>query len=174
MHRWGLVLLSLGALPTESQSQRGPSLKAAPVDSIVLERTLCFGTCPAYRLSLAADGRVSFASRNPGDTSRVASDRIAPAGIRWLATEAVRIGFYSLPPVIADDRRLCRDLATDQPTVTLTLFRSAGASRVEDYHGCVNAPDHSPVARVTALRELEVRVDSVAGSQRWVRPARWR
>jgi hypothetical protein len=164
-------------LSTESRSQRAPSRAAASVDSIVLERTACFGRCPAYRLRLAADGRVSFASRNPDDSSRVASGRIAPAGIRWLAAEAARIGFYSLPPVIARDRTLCRDWATDNPTVTLTLFRSRSASRargparVEDYHGCFGANDHSLVAPVAALRKLEEQVDSVAGSRRWVWPA---
>src|ERR687888_360851 len=46
------------------------------VDSIVLERTACFGTCPAYRLRISAAGAVHFTSRNFGDSGRVATGRV--------------------------------------------------------------------------------------------------
>jgi len=73
--------------------------------------------------------------------------------------------------VIASDKRFCPDEATDHPTATVTLFRKAGAKRVEDYHGCFARSDHSVVNIIEQLRRFERMIDSTAGSARWVRPA---
>jgi hypothetical protein len=146
----------------------------AAVDSIVLERTLCYGTCPAYRLSLAGTGRVGFESRNPGDSGRTATDSVPPAVVAELLVEAEALGFFGLPDEIAADSSLCPDRATDHPTATVTIHRSAGMKRVEDYGGCYAATDHSVVPVVRRLRAFETAIDSAAGSARWVRPARGR
>ena len=148
-----------------------PTSATAPVDSIVLERTLCYGTCPAYRLRLAGSGHVVFESRNPGDSGRVASDRVTPDAVRGLVAQASAFGFDSLPDVIARERRFCMDQATDHPTATITLFREAGAKRVEDYHCCFNRSDHSVTNVIARLRQFEAAIDSTARSTRWVRPA---
>jgi hypothetical protein len=74
------VLASCHHAPRDEQSA-----SATAVDSIVPERTLCYGTCPAYRLRLAASGDVAFTSLNPGDSGRVASDRLTPHAVRGLA-----------------------------------------------------------------------------------------
>ena len=142
----------------------------ASVDSIVLERSRCYGTCPAYRIRLSEAGDVRFESRNPSDSGRVASERVTPDVVRGLLTQATALGFDSLPAVIADDKRFCPDQATDHLTVTVTLFRPAGPKRVEDYLGCRASSDDS--ANVTTrLRVFENAIDSAAGSSRWVRPA---
>jgi hypothetical protein len=55
---------------------------------------------------------------------------------------------------------------TDLPRATVSLFRGGGVKRVEDYHGCLDGPKE--------LRRFQVSIDSVAGSSRWVRPAKIR
>jgi len=142
-----------------------PSPASTGVESITLERTRCFGSCPAYRLSIARDGAVRFQSLNPGD-STVATDRIAAAGFDSLAREAERIGFRSFPDVIRDDDELCGPMATDLPGARVTIQGSDGTKTVDDYHGC-----HGQNERLVRLRRFESRIDSVAGSSRWVRPA---
>ena len=106
-----------------------------------------------------------FRSRNPGDTARVASDSIPPERFRALAVEAERIGFDRFPASIVGTH-LCRDRVTDLPRATVSLFRGGRVKRVEDYHGCLDGPK--------ALRRFQVSIDSVAGSSRWVRPAKIR
>ena len=142
-----------------------PAPTTAGAESITLERTRCFGSCPAYRLSVARDGAVRFQSLNPGD-STVAADRIAPAAFDALAREAERIGFRSLPDVIRDDDELCGPMATDLPGAKVTIQGPGGSKTVDDYHGC-----HGRSERLVQLRRFESRIDSVAGSARWVRPA---
>ena len=127
-------------------------------DSIVLERTRCYGTCPAYRLSLGRTGQVRFVSVWPAETPPGAGT-IAPADFAALVDEAARIGFWELPARI-EGSRLCPNYATDLPSVYLTIHAGARTKRVDDYLGCTGSPE---------LRALEVRIDSVAGSRRWIR-----
>ena len=162
-----LVTLGLTAANVAVAQRQQPS----NTDSLVLERTLCFGTCPAYRLRLSRDGQVLFQSRNPAD-STVARDSIGARVLPDLIRLARAAGFFALPTRIRDDRRICVDLATDHPTVTITIFGRDSTHVVEDYHGCSQAVDHSFNPTLRALRRFEVAVDSALGSARWVRPAR--
>ena len=165
----GALLLALGAMWPASGSAQPTAPQA---DSIVLERSLCFGTCPAYRLSLARTGRVHFESRNPGDSGRTASDSIAPEAISRLLWRAVDIGFFDLPELIERDRRLCPDSATDHPHATVTIFLVGTPKRVRDYLGCYLSSNHATADALPPLRAFEAAIDSTAGSARWRRPAR--
>jgi hypothetical protein len=159
--------------PRTDAAAATPPSSAAAADSVVLERTLCFGLCPAYRLSVAASGRVHFASLNPGETGRTASDTIPRAKAAQLLARAGQVGFFQLPDRTADDSSLCPLRATDHPTVVVAVFSSAGAKRVEDYTGCYVSTDPLRVAeRLERVRAWQQSIDSVAGSSRWVRPAR--
>jgi len=159
--RWiafGLVL-AFGAAPRRSSAQ--DPLDAA--DSIVLERTLCFGTCPAYRLSVSRTGAVNFASRNPRDESRRAADTIPALQFQWILTRALVTDFLALPDRIADDTHFCPNRATDHPTAIVTVFMPNRVKRVEDYYGCYWAP--------VGLREMEDYIDEITKAVRWIRPA---
>ena len=153
-----LLILALAGCQRASAPRPGTT----GVDSLVLERTRCFGSCPAYRLSIASTGAVRFRSRNPGDTARTASDSVDPAAFRLLMDEAARIGFRALPDEIAESR-LCGRMASDASSVIVTLFGAEGNKRVDDYRGCHGGP--------RPLRDFQDRIDSVAGSRRWTRPA---
>jgi hypothetical protein len=142
---------------------------AAGADSLVLERTRCFGACPAYRLSLRADGTVTFTSRAPRDPSPVKTDAIPPSQFAWLVQQAQRIGLSSLPAVVADDKTLCPLRATDHPTVTVALFRADSTTQVIDYRGCYAATDLSAAPPLARRRHFEAQIDSVARSERWAR-----
>jgi len=132
---------------------------------------MCFGTCPAYRLRLSDAGEIRFESRNPGDEGRRAADTIAAVTLPSLVSRARSIGFFDLPSKIADDSVLCHNLATDHPTVVITVFTKAQTKRVEDYHGCFETVEHEILPPITRLRSFEVEIDSVLRSSRWVRPA---
>jgi len=158
---------------SESATQAEPGSRAAGVDSIVLERMPCFGSCPAYRLSVASSGRVHFGSRNPGDSAQTADDSVPPGAVADLLAHAERAGFFQLPERPADDSALCPHRATDHPTVTVAVYAGARTKQVEDYTGCHVSVDPPRVAeRLLGLRAFEAAIDSVAGSGRWVRPAR--
>lgn len=160
-----LMLAALAACDPTPAPAPSPEAATAGVDLITLQRTQCFGTCPAYRVSVARGGVVRFQSFNPGD-STAATARVAAAEFEALVSEAERIGFRSLPGQIQTDGELCGPMATDNPTATVTIHGPAGTKSVSDYHGC-----HGTSERLAALRRFQDRIDSVAGSSRWVRPA---
>src|SRR3954468_7179852 len=112
-----------------------------PADSIVLERTQCFGTCPAYRLRIDRAADVVFESRNPGEAHAVARHTVASWVPDSLTAHLARIGFDQLPDEIAGSA-LCPDRATDHPTITVSVF-STSVKRVVYYTGCYLATDHS-------------------------------
>jgi len=154
----------LSVLPgSAAKAQRSEPLYSA--DSVVLERTLCFGTCPAYRLRVSRSGAVHFDSRNPED-DRSAKDSIPPNEFETILVQAHHIDFLSLPDRIADDKRFCPHDVTDNPTAIITVFMSDRHKRVEDYYGCFWAP--------AGLRDLERYIDEVTKAKRWIRPARRR
>ena len=164
------VVANVIVCPTVSAQAGAVEPTATAVDSIQLERSLCFGTCPAYRLQLDRLGRIRFVSLNPGDLDRSARDSVSPEGLVFLAREAQRIGFFALPESL-EGTAYCADLATDHPTVTVTMFHSGGVKRVRDYHGCYERSDHSVLPAVSQLRTFERMIDGVTASFRWVRPA---
>ncbi len=155
-----LLWLVFASLPNRAHAQR--PLEHA--DSVVLERTHCYGTCPAYRLRVSRLGTVLFESRNRGEEGRRETDSIAPIKFQWILNEALLIDFLALPDRIASDSHFCPAQVTDLPTATITIYLPDKPKRVEDYYGCFWAP--------AGLRDLEAAIDSLAGSSRWVRPNR--
>jgi hypothetical protein len=167
-------LLLFACAPANDKSHQAQSPSSSTADSITIERTGCYGTCPAYRLRLSAAGEIHFASRNPGDEGRTALDTIPGSTLSFLISRARGAGFFELPQVIARDSVLCHDNATDHETVTTTVFMKDGTKAVEDYHGCFETTEHEVLPRIERLRAFENEIDSALKSSRWVRPARRR
>jgi putative acetyltransferase len=137
-------------------------------DSVVLERTVCFGRCPAYRLRIASNGLVVFTPAHP--SGEVARDSIAPSAFQGMVSQIEAAGFDSFPSETRQDSTLCAMEATDHPTSVITLYRPSGAKAVRDYTGCYAASgDERTAARLATLRQLDELVDSTARSARWVR-----
>lgn len=132
---------------------------------------MCYGTCPAYRLRLSDAGAIRFESRNPGDEGRIAEDTAERATLASLVSRARSIDFFDLPAEIAADTTLCRNRATDHPTVVVTIFTKTEATRVQDYLGCFETTSHGVQPRIVRLRAFEAEIDSVLQSSRWVQPA---
>jgi hypothetical protein len=167
----GIVLLALACTPSDGTKSARQGAVPSKADSIVLERSMCLGTCPAYRLRLSDSGEVRFESRNPGDEGRRVADTVPAATFPALISKAKSIGFYDLPSKILGDSVLCRIARSDAPTVVVTIFTNAQTRRVQDYLGCSETRAHETFEPIKRLRAFEVEIDSAVGSSRWVRPA---
>lgn len=166
-----IVLAALAGVGACQPAHSGASTKEIDADSIVLERSACFGFCPVYRLTLRPNGAVHFVTTARGDTVQRA-DTVAPRSVAWLASEAHRAGFYTLPRDITRDTALCAMAATDQSTATVTVFRGDSTHSVVDYHGCYMGHNLSVASPLAPLRRFESAIDSVANSRRWLDLAR--
>lgn len=163
--------LAAGAAPAPGPGVVGTSSTAttaivlrpvepAKADSIVLERTPCFGVCQAYRLRVAKSGEVSFRSHTARDTTPLLTSIPAEVAQR-LFERANVLGFDELPDTIATNRAYCPSYVTDFPSAVTTVFVGARSKQVIDYLGC----DWAPVG----LRNLETLIDSTAGTARLMR-----
>jgi hypothetical protein len=156
-----------------------PLTRSAPIvaraegvtDSVVLERTRCLGTCPAYRLRVNRAGEVLFVSRNPGEYGVSTVDTVEAWVADSIASQARAIGFFSLPDTILPGPGLCSRVATDHPTITIGLF-GRDTKRVIYYTGCDLSREASMAATVKEMQQLASRVDTLTRAARWIRPAR--
>jgi len=128
-------------------------------DSIVLERGVCFGSCPAYRLVVRGSGAVEFEGRGRPLAGTRDTGRVTPEQFSGLLDAFESAGFARFAPRYAPGDSGCGRVATDLPTATLTLGTAAGVRTVQHYHGCSDAPED--------LGRLEDRVDEVTNSARW-------
>src|SRR5574338_1584532 len=148
------TVVACGPEPREASTDTSRVTQTSDVDSIVLERTMCYGTCPAYRVRLTSAGLVTFESRSAGDVGRTATDSVAPERISALARNAAEIGFFDLRTAIADDPSLCPARATDHPSTHVSVY-GARTKTVEDYQGCYASSDGSIVPALVKLRVFE-------------------
>lgn len=121
---------------------------------IVLERTACFGTCPRYRVEIAADGSVLFTGEDHVFARGAHRARIAPAAVRGLYDLARRADFFSLRPSF-------RAGMTDNPTYAVTVAAGGSLHSVEDYVG-------ETVGMPSIVVALEDAIDAAAGTRRWI------
>src|SRR5213078_3422484 len=70
-------------------------------DTITLERTVCFGTCPAYKLTIKSDGNVRFEGRQFTKTKGTATGKISANQFRQLVNEFKKINYFTLPDAYA-------------------------------------------------------------------------
>ena len=159
-------LAALACSPSPPPRQRSEGAAAydafrARVDSVALERTSCFGTCPAYRLLLSSSGAVHFESRNARESGRTADDTLSNQDVSRVLGAVFDAGLLALPDKISESP-LCGLSGTDSPTATIHLYLKDTVKVVEDYHGCQSTP--------AGLRALQTLIDQVTGSHRWIRP----
>src|SRR5262245_15454419 len=118
--------------------------------SISLERTACHGTCPVYRVTIDGEGRVVYKGSRFVRVDGTERTTIDPQDVRSLVQAFQRAGFWELKDEYTAN-------VFDLPTTILTLTLDGRTKRVTDYYD-------PPVA----LKDLEARVDEIAGIKRWV------
>jgi hypothetical protein len=137
-----LILIALGAIA--HAPQRNDQIQ------ITLERTTCFGECPAYRVALSGDGTVDYEGRQFVRVTGRQTWKVSPDAVAALAKEMEAAGYFGL-----EDRYT--EHITDLPTTLTSLRIGARFKRIEDYFG---APE--------ALHRLEKRIEEVAGVKKYV------
>ena len=164
--------VSVGFLPATRPPDPRSRFPDAPLRDvrIVLERTPCYGSCPAYRVEISGDGTVLFTSewwdaekvdamRTGGNVTGVLAggphrDRIPPARVAALVQRFREAHFFGLD-------RSYRAQITDSATYALSLRIGSAAKGVEDYVG-----DH--IGMPASVTALENAVDAAAGTDRWI------
>jgi ankyrin repeat protein len=130
-----------------------PVLRRDSKVAITLERSGCFGSCPAYTVTVSTDGIVFKGSAfvaAPGKHT----DSVDAAEVRKLAKRFVAADFFSMDPSYTAS-------VTDNPFYTLSIEIDGHAKKVEDYVG-------SWEGMPAVVTELEEEVDAFGRTERWI------
>ena len=139
------------------------SLTTAATPVITLERTLCFGSCPIYKVEIFADGRIVYEGEDFVKRKGRAQDRISKAAVQQLVREFNRINYMKLEDEYVSMGPNCPDFHTDSPYAVTSLNWKGRQKQIRHYHGCGGAKV------LDQLTALENRIDKVANTKRWVK-----
>lgn len=127
-------------------------------DTLVkMERTVCFGTCPSYILSIQKNGKVTFNGKEFVEHKGVATGEITKDKLDQLIQEIHESHFMEMP-----SNPECESRYTDMPSVFLTIELNGERNTVNHYHGCKGFQFEQD------LYELEEAIDSLANTQQWI------
>lgn len=133
--------------------------------TVTLQRSGCFGNCPAYTVTVTPDGHVTFAGRAYVQTmaaeTQIASDSYAAivAAMRKADFSTLRASYASL----GDG---CQPWLTDMPGITITASGIDGKRRsVNFYLGCEGALADAVRPRITQLADA---IDHELNTARWI------
>lgn len=143
-------LALVGALALASCATAAPPTAA----EITLSRSVCFGFCPDYTVSITDAGEVTYVGRNFVNVVGEQHATVSREDAARLLARFDAIGFDRL-------RDAYRAEITDIPTYTVTLTRNGRAKTVVDYGGL-------SVGMPQSMRDLQDEIDRVAGTVRWV------
>ena len=119
-----------------------------------LERTVCYGLCPEYVVTVRADRRVVYVGRRGVRVKGVRRARITPSALRNLRRALSSTGVFKLDDLY-DDMSV-----TDLPSAKLTVQVGSRTKRIYHYQGDLTAPER--------LTRLECTVDRILRTKRWV------
>ncbi len=132
-------------------------------DLITLERGICFGSCPAYEVTIASDGAVTFEGRNYVKTKGAATAQIKPQDFNRLVSEFEKLNYFSLRDQYVNSSDGCTAFMTDMPSAKTSISLSGRIKSVSHYYGC-RGPEVIP-----ALTALERKIDEIAGTEKWIK-----
>lgn len=122
---------------------------------ITLERTVCFGACPEYKLSIHGDGTVIYEGMRFVRIEGTVKTTISEHKIQQLVSEFQRIDYFSLEDSYEEHN------ATDMPSAITSITINGKTKTIRHYHGDFSAPEE--------LTKLEDRIDEIVNTDQWIK-----
>lgn len=129
---------------------------------IVLEREVCYGTCPAYKLTIFADGTGEFEGRHFVKKKGTIKFSLSQEKLKQLVAEFEKAKYFDLKNRYVDEADGCAEVGTDNPTVTTSLKLRGNTKSIKHYHGCRGplVPDQ--------ITQLENKIDEIVNTHQWL------
>ena len=122
---------------------------------ITLERTVCFGVCPEYKLTVYGSGSVIYEGKRFVRVEGKRTIAISEEKVKQLLFEFKKIDYFSLNDSYEEF------MATDMPSAFTSLTVNGKTKTVRHYHGDFSAPKE--------LTELEDKIDEIVNSNQWIK-----
>lgn len=158
------LVLMLGIYDSHAQSL---SRQQIPSDTIItLERGVCLGACPEYKLTVYADGKVTFDGLYSVKEMGVFKISISQKKVRQLIEAFEKANYFSLKDEYITKKDGCSDVLTDMPFVTTSIITDGKSKSIKHYYGCEG--NHGRLIYPKGLTELENKIDKIVGTKRWI------
>lgn len=132
---------------------------SSTLDTLVqMERTICFGTCPAYTLTIHKNGEVTFNGKEFVEYKEIATGEMSQEKLDNLIEKINDSPFMEMP-----SSPECETQYTDMPSVFLTIKLDGKRNSLSHYHGCKGFEHEEE------LYDLEEAIDSLAGVKKWIK-----
>jgi hypothetical protein len=159
---WSLVACSAPQQPPMVSAS--PSLPTyTPYQSITLERTGCYGECPMYKVTVAANGKVNYEGKDFVKVKGKAQTSLTTAQVKTLEKAIAKVKFFSLQNEYIAEKDGCTTVATDHPATTITISSGKQTKSVYHYFGCEG---HVDLEQLTIFEDT---IDTVVNSAQWVK-----
>ncbi|HEX8598376.1 MAG TPA: DUF6438 domain-containing protein [Chloroflexia bacterium] len=119
--------------------------------NVTLDRTMCFGACPDYTVTVNGKGEVTFEGRHYTRVTGKVTATIDQAKVAEIVRELHRADFFSLDSDYSIE-------VTDLPTITLTVQMGGRSKTVREYG-----------AGPQKLHILQSRIDQIVNTQQWIK-----
>jgi hypothetical protein len=137
-------------------NEHGLASSANLKDAVIsLERTLCFGNCPAYKLTVYGNGAVIFEGKSAVRVKGKAEGAISQDQFKQLVSEFDKADYLSLHDSYTETSY------TDYPYAATSITVDGKTKSVRHYFGDTNAP-----ARLTTLED---KIDEIVNSDQWIK-----
>ncbi|HEX8566945.1 MAG TPA: DUF6438 domain-containing protein [Pyrinomonadaceae bacterium] len=140
--------------------------------SLSMKRSHCYGTCPVYELNIQSDGKVLFNGIDYTETKGEVTGSLSNEKMKQLVSEIEKANFYSYEDSYTNDLGSCSLIATDNPTVTLSVKLNGKEKNITHYLGCrseINSSGGSADSIFPLqLYNLENKIDEIVETKRWI------
>jgi ankyrin repeat protein len=147
----------LALLPPELKPAKHvpfPEVKDWKTVKITLARTGCFGACPSYEVEVRGDGSVFYEGHSYVTFTGSHRGSVPQSSVIELVKLFEKADYYSL-------RNEYVATVTDSPAQTTSIEIDGRQKQVVDYVGL-------SAGMPIAVSELEVAIDRLSGSERWI------
>ena len=137
---------------------------SATFDRITFSRTVCFGACPAYTISVTGGGAIQYGGDRFVAQQGARSAKLDAAGVKRLEAALAAADVDTLRDSYASPEDGCAGLATDHPSEDFVIVRGGREKRIHYYLGCRGPRIDGDLARLAALGDA---IDSILDTKRW-------
>jgi len=130
---------------------------------ITLQRTVCYGPCPEYKLTIFSDGQVLYEGTSSVRTKGKAYGRITREQLEELILEFNNIYFFNLEDNYTPGNKVCPQSMTDHPSAITSLSQDGKTKTITHYHGCRG------LHTLELLTKLENTIDAAVNVSQWTK-----
>jgi len=140
------------------------------IEQLSLERTTCYGWCPAYTVTVFGDGRVEYEGKRFVKIKGKRTKRIDVDAILKLTREVERINYFDLRDSYASPADGCPTRWTDNPAAITSVRAGGRTKRIHHYLGCRENAGSRSIGETypRGLADFEDRIDAIVGTAEWI------